>query len=233
MNDYPQRNGLNGSPAAGVPALVANGPREIWQPPAQGYPSDESAYGLIDAGNFVQDLRRYFWILFRHRWVVLGVTVVFLCIGALVTFLSTPIYRASTTIQIDREPAKIVNVEDIQANLGSDAGFYATQYEILKSRSLAERVASDLSVEDLRQFTQKNTTSPWRKLVQALVALVHPASGDGNEVASLQRAVAGQFWRIFPSSRSEHRGWCGSAMSILTRPGRSGSPTRWQIRSSR
>ena len=162
----------------------------MWQFPTPDYASDDSPYGHAEASNFVQDLRRYFWILFRHRWVVLGVTVGCLCIGALVTFLSTPIYRASTTIQIDREPAKVVNIEEIQANLGSDAGFYATQYEILKSRSLAERVASNLSVEDLRQFAQKNTPSPWRKLAHAIVALVHPPPSDsGDEVGDLQRDV--------------------------------------------
>jgi capsular exopolysaccharide synthesis family protein len=191
MNEYPQRTGWSGSPPNRVPALAANGPRELWQPPPA-YPSEDSAYGQTDAHNFVQDLRRYFWILFRHRWAVLGVTAAFLAIGALITFLSTPIYRASTTIQIDREPAKILNVEEIQTDLGSDAAFYATQYEILKSRSLADRVASDLSVEDLEAFSAHNTVSPLRKLVGAIARLISPRNDEpeGDVVAILQNAVA-------------------------------------------
>ena len=49
------------------------------------------------------DLRKYVWLLFKHRWLVLGSAGVFICLGLLATFLTTPVYQASTTIQINRD----------------------------------------------------------------------------------------------------------------------------------
>lgn len=190
MNEQPGTNSWNGSPQGRMPIVPSNGRQELelWQ---AGYPASEMDVGQSEAGNFVHDLRRYFWILFRHRWVVLGVSVAFLCVGLLVTFLSTPIYRASTTLQIDRESAKIINVDEVQADLGSDAAFYATQYEILKSRSLAEQVASEFSVEELQHFTRYNVLSPWAKLRRAVTGLARPSNeAHASEVEALQQAAA-------------------------------------------
>ncbi len=194
MNEHPERAGWSGQPQERMPALVPNNGRDLWQPPP-GYPPDDLAYGQgSEAGNFVHDLQRYVWILFRHRWVVLGTALVFVCVGLLVTFLSTPIYQASATIQIDREPAKILNVDTVQADIGSDAAFFATQYEILKSRSLAEKIVSNFSIEELQKFTGQSALAPWTKLWQALRKIGSPTetteAGDELDVAALQRTAA-------------------------------------------
>lgn len=70
------------------------------------------------------------------------------------TFLATPIYRATTTLQIDREVTKVVKFDDVfpvEANM-SDLQFYQTQYELLKSRSLAERVVEQLNLAQRPDF---------------------------------------------------------------------------------
>ena len=94
------------------------------------------------------DLLSYWRMLVKHRWVILGVLAASLLVGALVTFLARPEYRATTTIQIEREAAKVVDVEGLEAveNAGNDRDFYQTQYELLKSRALAERVARALNL---------------------------------------------------------------------------------------
>ena len=51
------------------------------------------------------------------------------------------------TIQIDRQAEKVVKFEGGQdREFVDDLRFYQTQYDLLKSRSLAERVASDLNL---------------------------------------------------------------------------------------
>ena len=89
--------------------------------------------------------------------------------GLLATFLTTPVYRAAVTLQIEREPAKVVDVSGVEAEYGNEAAFYATQYELLRSRALAERVASNLAVEQLESFLNLNVVSPWGKLRQMLL----------------------------------------------------------------
>jgi capsular exopolysaccharide synthesis family protein len=65
-----------------------------------------------------------------------------LAAALLVTLLTPPVYRATATLQIDRETMQIVLVEGVTSTEGTNSGdFYQTQYELLKSRALAERVA--------------------------------------------------------------------------------------------
>jgi capsular exopolysaccharide synthesis family protein len=103
---------------------------------------DDEAEGALN-------LLHYWHILLKWRWVVAGCAVLGLAAGFVATLLTTPIYRASTTLQIDQEPAKIVAVESQQtpSSYGSEE-FYQTQYGLLKSRSLAERVVANLNLAD-------------------------------------------------------------------------------------
>jgi capsular exopolysaccharide synthesis family protein len=58
-----------------------------------------------------------------------------------VTLLTRPIYTAEATLQIDRETEKVVTRDEStpQDNFGEE--FFETQYGLLRSRALAERVA--------------------------------------------------------------------------------------------
>ncbi len=89
-------------------------------------------------------------ILARRKWTIL--TCLFITVVAVVTatFLMTPIYRSTLTLQIEREPPKIVQYQSSVEN-ETDAyqgyeSFYRTQYELLKSRSLAQRVVDLLGL---------------------------------------------------------------------------------------
>jgi GumC protein len=58
-----------------------------------------------------------------------------------VSLLITPEYRATTTLQIEREALKVVNLENVvPSETPMDRDFYQTQYELLTSRSLARKV---------------------------------------------------------------------------------------------
>ncbi len=76
------------------------------------------------------------------RWVlVAGITVAVILLALAASLLLTPQYRATTTLQIEREAIKVVSMEDvIPTESPMDRDFYQTQYELLMSRSLARRV---------------------------------------------------------------------------------------------
>lgn len=98
-------------------------------------------------------LARYFRIVRRWRWVIIGSIVAGIAAALILTLLATRQYSASVTIEIAREEARIVNVEGVQPEAGSrDQEFYQTQYGLLRSRSLAERVARELRLMDDRAF---------------------------------------------------------------------------------
>src|SRR3954468_2624756 len=92
-----------------------------------------------------------------------------LLIGYVVTFLSTPIYSTSTTIQIDaRAQSPINNRHSNSVDDGNDYSSLQTQFELLKSRSLAERVATSLNLVDDPDFLSLRGMSSWSKLRKML-----------------------------------------------------------------
>lgn len=98
------------------------------------------------------DLALYWRLALKHRLLILAVFVAALVIGVVVTLLTTPLYMASATLQIDREAARVLNVDDAAPRESMIQGeeFFQTQYGLLRSRSLAERVieAQGLATSD-------------------------------------------------------------------------------------
>ena len=90
------------------------------------------------------DLLAYWQILMKRRWLVLGLLACALAMALLVTLLTPPVYRATATVQIDREAMQIVLMEGVTTEAAAGGDFYETQFQLLKSRALAERVADSL-----------------------------------------------------------------------------------------
>jgi polysaccharide biosynthesis transport protein len=108
-----------------------------------------SAPGVaLDDTLHLRDLLRI--VLKRKWWIASAATIVTL-IASFHTLMQTPIYRATTTIQIERSAARVVDYKDGTA--GSEGfsyderEFLATQYELLRSKALAERVMEALSLD--------------------------------------------------------------------------------------
>lgn len=100
------------------------------------------------------NLAEYWRLALKHRLLIGGLLLAALAIGAAATLLMTPIYSASTTIQIDRETTRVLDVDDTSpaepANQGEE--FFQTQYGLLKSRSLAQRVVESLGLASSDEF---------------------------------------------------------------------------------
>jgi polysaccharide biosynthesis transport protein len=99
------------------------------------------------------DVYKYLRIILKYRWLIGCMAIAALLIAAVVTFLMTPIYRATSSIQIDRETVDVVDVKGVQAEQDPFAAdFYQTKYELLASRSLAERVVNTLDLSNDKAF---------------------------------------------------------------------------------
>jgi polysaccharide biosynthesis transport protein len=100
-------------------------------------------------------LRDYWRLMRKHLWLI-----AIFCFGTVLTaasviLMTTPIYTAATTLLIERKPPQVLDMRDVLSEpLGPDEyDFYKTQYEILKSRTLATWVVQGQDLETNSVFT--------------------------------------------------------------------------------
>lgn len=95
------------------------------------------------------DLREFGRTLVRRRRMILLVTGVVLLLSLLVTLFSKPVYRATATLQIERESTKVVDIDFLgSGDIRDTRDFYQTQFELIRSRALAAQVISKLNLEE-------------------------------------------------------------------------------------
>ena len=99
-------------------------------------------------------LINYLILAIKRKYLLAIILGIFLC-GAVIVTRNTPkTYSASTTIRIERSVPRVIRDQTAQSDSGSDPGdgedpqFYETQYELIRSRLLADRVATALNLEE-------------------------------------------------------------------------------------
>jgi capsular exopolysaccharide synthesis family protein len=95
------------------------------------------------------DLLAYWHILLKRRWLVLGVIAAAAAAALLVTLMTTPVYRASVLLELQKDSMQVVQVGGVQPSdfSGWDPEFMQTQIQLMQSQSLAERVADELNLD--------------------------------------------------------------------------------------
>jgi len=145
--------------------------------------SDELDWREGSEGRLGVQLMSLLRVAIKWKWLILGMLLSGLAVGLLITLLTTPIYRGQVTLQIERDSPKIVNVEGLQPNGAvQDAEFFQTQYGLLKSRSLAERVVKSLNLQNDSSFTKTG----WRP---AQDGSTNPPSPEVDRAARIERAT--------------------------------------------
>lgn len=89
-------------------------------------------------------------ILFRQRWLILGVVAAAVLVGLILTLLSTPMYQAQAKVIVEPYGSYILEGQDINQGVASNQtyDYLGTQIEVIKSRSLAEVVVADLNLAE-------------------------------------------------------------------------------------
>ncbi|MEA1991113.1 MAG: polysaccharide biosynthesis tyrosine autokinase [Thermodesulfobacteriota bacterium] len=101
-------------------------------------------------------LRDYLRVILKRRWMIATVFLVLVTTVTISNLNMDPVYQATTQILIDKENPNVVNVEEVVGINAADRDYYQTQYEILKSKSLALKVIKDLDLKNSPEFAPKN-----------------------------------------------------------------------------
>jgi succinoglycan biosynthesis transport protein ExoP len=98
------------------------------------------------------ELQRLIATFRRRSRLFISVALVILAAVVLVTFQQTPRYTATSNVMIDTRKREVSNIQDVLSGLPADSSVVDTEVEILKSRSLADRVVADQKLDQDPEF---------------------------------------------------------------------------------
>jgi len=92
------------------------------------------------------DVSRLVQMLWRQKWLILGLTAVLWLPAVLLINAMTPLYSSSTVVVIDPHPNRVINIPSVSEPMGIYLDTVNTEVEILRSRDLAARVVEALNL---------------------------------------------------------------------------------------
>jgi succinoglycan biosynthesis transport protein ExoP len=118
----------------------------------------------------ILDLGQYWQIFSRYVWRILSLAILITILVGLVVMSITPQYTATATLLIESDQAKVLSIEEVYGLDSSRKEYFQTQYEILKSRQIAEKVIEKLKLYEHPTFDpnyKENQAGFIRKSIEA------------------------------------------------------------------
>ena len=110
--------------------------------------------------NDAPDLLQAWRTIWRRKWSILALVLIVTMVAALGTFAITPTYRAGSTLLIEQKKANVVSIEQVYGLEGAGNEYLQTQFELLRSRGLAERVVKKLNLTTHPAFDPRQQPAP-------------------------------------------------------------------------
>ena len=98
--------------------------------------------------------------IWQRKWSILGLVLIVMMVAALGSFAITPTYRAASTLLIEQKKANVVSIEQVYGFESTGNEYLQTQFELLKSRALAERVVKQLELTTHPAFDPRQRPEP-------------------------------------------------------------------------
>ena len=122
----------------------------------------QTAHPQTDSSNVSSergfDLQRYWQVLLKRKWLVLGACVVIVAAVAVWTFGQTRIYRAKASVLVERQAPQVLGKdvrEVVDLSMGSfwrNKEYMETQQKVLTSKALSLKVAQHLALHQNQRF---------------------------------------------------------------------------------
>ena len=99
------------------------------------------------------NLRDYWIVILKYRWTIMAFVLPIVLIAAISLWWSTPLYTATAILHMENRSPNIMGVPDASTLAGNNLNqYYQTQFNMLKSRSLAARVIQELGLAQDPRF---------------------------------------------------------------------------------
>tara|TARA_R110002020_G_scaffold172410_2_gene362758 strand:- start:2852 stop:5059 length:2208 start_codon:yes stop_codon:yes gene_type:complete len=115
----------------------------------------------------VIDLGAYFNVVKRAKWRILSFSIVVTLLTIMVALTLIPKYVATATLLIEAEQAKAVSFQEIYGLDSNKKEYYQTQFEVIKSDSIAREVITKLNLKEHKDFiTKPSAVSELKKAIK-------------------------------------------------------------------
>jgi len=125
-------------------------------------PVTPEPFGVVQAKDAPTPLAVWRMLLNRRGTILAVLAVVFLAV-LVGTLMQTPIYRASGMLEFEKENSTTPTLQEVFEIENISTTFLETQYKVLQSESLAERVIDELHLEERREFNETQASSSLSK----------------------------------------------------------------------
>jgi capsular exopolysaccharide synthesis family protein len=142
----------------------------------------------MDPSPGTRHLLEYWAVLRRRRWVVYLAVATVTLVALVGSFLSTPLYRATTTLQIERHNPDILTFRDLSQvdySWVAYSDFFQTQFKILGSEAIARKAAESLDLLSHPDFEPSDEAPGLRARVLSLI----PRPGETQPLDPLDAAA--------------------------------------------
>jgi succinoglycan biosynthesis transport protein ExoP len=113
----------------------------------------------------------YLYMVKRYKWRIFILSTLVACLVAWYTTSIPALYKATATLLIEADQAQAVAFEAVQGLDSNRKEYYLTQFEILKSNSIAEIVFDKLNLQDHPAFQKSKS---WREVLASNVPTLAP-----------------------------------------------------------
>ncbi len=105
-----------------------------------------------DEVNF--NLERYVQTVFDNKWRIALFVLTVLIASYLILNSLTPQYKATATVQIEQKESQVIDVQSLYGLDTQSEEYLSTEFEVLKSRPLAENVGKRVDLASHLAFQE-------------------------------------------------------------------------------
>ena len=110
------------------------------------------------------DFSYYINIIFKRFWLMVGIAALGLIAAVLVNIFMRPAYKATVLMMINQEDAGKIDATPY-GSFTSEEDYYRTQYQLLESRSLLEKVYREMDLGRYEQFANPGGINKFKRAI--------------------------------------------------------------------
>jgi succinoglycan biosynthesis transport protein ExoP len=137
----------------------------------------------------LQDVRRYLAVFHKRRALIATLATAGLIVAGIYNYTTRPLYQATAQLLIDRETPNVLPAKEVVDLAQASVDYFQTQYQLLRGRTLAERVVEKIGFHKSAELQTGPLMSPIERLQVRFFGKMPKALVDADGV-KLSPAVA-------------------------------------------